>query len=355
MSAPFAYVATALGCALVACAAGIAANALVDPFEVVGSGVLPRYGNPQERYLKVRYLADHPEFDTILLGSSRVGTTRTDDVERAFPGATAYNLTVSQANEWDSLALGRWLLATRPTLRRMLVQVDWPVGFGPEKPGYDLLTAMPPAISGENPFAFRWRYLISISAAAIRLKLAYNLGSIDALDYSIERGYWSRPRHDERIEAACAAPHPAYSLATGRPQAAPPSARQRRIIDQNVAALRSLVEESRARGVEVVIYLAPHHRSALDSLDEGDYLHLLSGLASVSRFHNFAFYSPLTTDDCAYYEGVHYRPAAAARIVAALPEGASSALARRVDPGNLAAEMAFIRENFARGRAAALR
>ena len=68
-------------------------------------------------------------------------------------------------------------------------------------------------------------------------------------------------------------------------------------------------------------------------------------------FHNFAFYSPFTSDDCSYYEDVHYRPVAARRIVAALSdETSNSMIVRRVNPGNVAAEMAFIRDNFARGR-----
>jgi hypothetical protein len=350
MSAPIAYVRTVLGCALLACGGGLALNAVVDPFDVVGTRLLPRYGGLQERYLKVAYLAGHPEFDTFLLGSSRVGTTRTEDVERAFPGARAYNLTVSQANEWDALTLGRWLLATRPALRRLLVQVDWPVGFGPDKPGHALLTAMPPAITGEDPWAFRQRYLLSFPLEPIRLKLAYNLGSIDALDYSLERGYWSRPRRDQRIEADCAGPSGHPFIPRTRAQPARPSALQRRLIDQNVGALRALVEESRARGVAVVIYLAPYHRNALDHIDEGDYLHLLKALAAISLFYNFAFYSPLTSDDCSYYEQVHYRPAAAARLVAALSAGGNSALVRRVDSGNVAEELAFIRRNFALGR-----
>ena len=352
MTAPFAFARTVVACGVLGWIACLAINALVDPFDVLGTSVLPRYGGLQERYLKVQYLRRHPDPDTFLLGSSRVGTTRAEDVERAFPGARAYNLAVSQANEWDAWMLARWLVSTRPAVRRLFVQVDWPTSFGPDKPGHGLLTAMPPAITGEDSRTFAARYVASISLDAIALKLAYNLGSAEALEYSIERGSWSRPARDATIEADCAAT-PGRHRFLPRAASAPAksSTLQRRIIDRNVEALRSLVAMARARGVQAVLYLTPHHRSALDRVDASDYAYWLRGLASVASFYNFAFYSDITTDDCAYYEGTHHRSAAAARVYRLIAAGHTvDGAMRRVDRNNIDAEIAFARANFARHR-----
>ena len=329
-----------------------AANYVVDPYDVLGSHWLARMSEPQERYLKVRFLAAHPAYDSFLLGNSRVGTIRAEDVERAFPDAHAYNFTASQANGWDAEAIGAWLIRTRHGLRRLIVQADYPEAAGPTKPGFALLTAPPPQITGESELAFRARYLVTFSGRAFVEKIRVNREREAPLAYSLETGSWSRPALDRAIEGGCSPPLLREASFRRKPRAAPSSAARRAVIDADLASLARLARRARAAHVETIFFVPPRHHLALDTFDVGDYVYFLAGLARIAPYTNFGFYSPLTTDDCQYYEPSHYRPKVGAQIVRTLAaRPAESRDARHVDARNVESELAFVRANFAAFRA----
>ena len=184
---------------LVALTLFLGVNWIVDAYDVFGSRMFSHFGQPQERFLKIEFLRENKGFDTFLLGSSRVGTVKTEDVEQLLGAASVYNLTVSQANQWDNLVHTRWLIRNQPNLKRVFVQVDWPESYGPIKPGYRLLTEPHPDISGKSRLAFFKDYLTSFSFEATSEKIKNNLGHDDQLLYSLEKGYWSRPQRDAKL------------------------------------------------------------------------------------------------------------------------------------------------------------
>lgn len=345
------YCRTLLSVALGAWATVLLLNAAVDPFEVIGTGWLARPAEPQERFLKIRLLEADRRFDTFLLGNSRIGTTRTEDVERWFPGSHAYNLTAAQANAWDANVLARWLAHERGRVRRLFVQVDFPVTSGPVKPGHTLLTAMPPAISGESEAAFRLRYVVSFAPAAIGAKVLANTGLATPAAYDFDKGYWSRPELDAAIATDCAGfarAEPAFHRATPAPS---PSAERRRLIDAEMRELRELVAFARARGIEIALFVPPLHRRLLDAFNIDDYAYFLRSLAGISEFRLFGFYSPITTSDCNYYEASHYRPVVGEHIFRLMAQPpADGAEMRSVRTDNVDSVLAFVRDNFARGR-----
>lgn len=323
-------------------------NWIVDAYEVLGSRILSHFGQPQERFLKIDFLRENKEFDTFLLGSSRIGTVKPEDVEQLLGAASVYNLTVSQANQWDNLVHTKWLIHNQPNLKRIFVQVDWPEGYGPTKPGYQLLTEPHPDISGKSRLAFYKDYLTSFSFEAIREKIKNNWEHEDYLLYSLDKGNWSRPHRDAKLENSCVQYVKDERAFQQIVIAASSTAVRRRLIDDNLSALETLVSAAHEAQVETVVYVTPHNHKFLDAINVDDYLYFLRKLSRVTKFWNFGFYSTVTNDDCLYYEPSHFRSAVGALVYKSMisPDSKFSGFGHNVSEGSIEQELLFVRHNF---------
>jgi hypothetical protein len=342
------YLAQALGigCSLVALA--LLANVMIDPYDVFGLRLLPKYGELQERLHKVEFLKTHPDFDTFLLGSSRVGTIAVEDVEAVQANSKVYNLSLANSNLWDQLEHFRWLLRTQPKLKTVFVQVDYPETFGPEHAGYELLTRLHPDLSGESWLSFYKSYLVALSYNAIKRKLANNFGSVSQVDYSIGKGYWDRPAREQALRKNCAA-YAAGEYTFHEQQKRPPSSsRERDVIDASIGALRTLQQLAAEHQVAVHLYVTPHHAKWLDRINVDDYLYFLDKLAEVGSFWNFGFYSDLTSNNCNYHESSHFRRQLGAFLFKSMQQAPlqTTRVAHWVTPASISAELAFTRANF---------
>src|SRR5262249_12879625 len=106
------------------------------------------------------------------------------------------------------------------------------------------------------------------------------------------------------------------------------------------------------RGVSFIIVLTAHNHGFLDAIEASDYEYFLRETAKIGPVHNMMFYSPLTTDDCNYYEVNHFRPEAGSRIVKALSSDGAGDFARGVTEGNMDGEAHSARRNFDKPRRA---
>jgi hypothetical protein len=319
-------------------------NYLVDPYEVFRTQMFPEVGATQERYLKVEYLKQHPEFDTFLMGGSRMGTTVPADIEAALPGHRVYNFFVSSGNQYDNLVHSRWLLRTRFDVRRIFVQVDWPENYGPSIENPQYLTH--PEVLGNPGLGFRRKYLFTFSYAAIEFKLMNNRSRKGEFQLPLEAGYFRYPERDRLIAGDCAA-HVRQVLAFRLPETeAAPSPAQKKLNEQSLQALAQLVESASQRGTQVTVFVTPHHRRFLDKINADEYVDFLKELARITPYWNFGFYSPLTTDDCNYYEPSHYIAKVAPTLFYAMSGAASGAYVRHVNRYNVREEADFVRNNF---------
>ncbi|MCX7099404.1 MAG: hypothetical protein NTV43_16025 [Methylococcales bacterium] len=191
--APFKFILSIVAFSALTALGGLAINYVIDPYSVFGTRYFPEYGQLQERYLKIEYLKQHRDFNTFLIGSSRVGVIKTEAVDSYLQGAKSYNLTISQANQWDIEKHIEWLVKNSPQLSHVIVQIDWLTTFGSDRPTYKLMDEVHPDISGRNKVDFLMDYLTFFNVEGLKTKINNNRGSIDLLDYSIAKGYWTRP------------------------------------------------------------------------------------------------------------------------------------------------------------------
>ena len=246
------------------------------------------------------------------------------------------------------------IILTRPSI----IQIDVDMlfdEFGPDRPDYRLFTLMHPDISGVNKLLFYWQYLTSFSLEAIKVKLQNNLNSLNRLDYSIEKGYWSRPNRDKMIDANCtnyfAKEDSFHANVINRN--AKLSHKQSQNLRKNLETIGEIKKLCQQHGVRVTFYLSPYHRAVLDTINLTGYLEFLSKMVTISPVINFTYYSDQTMDSCNYYESSHYRSALAKETmhsVFSLGNGEKSFFGRRVSGGNLALEKKFLIINFGNNR-----
>lgn len=326
-----------------------ALNLVVDPYDVFQTGFFQEKGATQERYLKIEMMKKNKSFDTYLFGGSRMGTTVPADLEAILPGTHIYNFYVSSGNQTDNLVHGRWLLKTQPQLKTFYVQVDWPESIGLTKANYQYWTH--PEVLGQSSAGFLAQYLFLFSYRTLEFKLQNNGSRKGEIIRSMESGYYGYPKRDQQLASDCrayVAKDPWFSAPVA---VEAPSAEQRKLIDMSLADLAKLVHEAKERGVQVRLYITPHHHKFLDRLNTDEYAYFLSKLAGIAPFWNFGVYSDITLNDCNYYETSHYVRSIAPRLfnVMSKNDGASG-LAHYVTTETLAAELEFVRSNFAQHR-----
>ncbi len=345
------YLTALVGTALSILCLAILINYVVDPYDVFGHSWLREYGQPQERFLKIEYLSKHKSFDTFLLGSSRIGTTPTEVVAQ-FCKCNPYNLTVSQTNQWDNLVIAKWLLANQPKIKRLMIQIDWHElsHYGPERPNYYLLTKMHPDVTGESRVAFFKDYLLSFSWEAFKIKVKNNFDQTNKLDYSIEKGYWSRPNLDNLIDTDC----PAYvRKESSFSEIVLPQkfiSNNRNNFFRNIEAIEQIKKMATNQGVDVIFFLTPHHRNFLDEIDIDDYQIFLEKIVKISPLINFMYYSKETLNSCNYYEAGHHRAVLAKIVVKDIFSEDAMTFGRRVSLANLEQEKKFLLDNFESAR-----
>jgi hypothetical protein len=330
----------------------VAVNFLVDPYEVFQTRLLPEVGATQERYLKVEFLKRHAEFDVFLLGGSRMGTTVPADVEKLLPGRRAYNFFVSSGNQYDNLVHAKWLLRSRPDVKALYVQVDWPESFGPFGPHLQYLSH--PEVLGKPSAGFLRQYLFSFAYQPLEFKVLNNTVKRGEFQLPLEAGYFRYPKRDASIDADCKSyvgQRPEFSE---RVQESRRSPAQERLIDESLGALAELVAEARKRSVEVHAFVTPYNNKFLDKLNLDQYSELLGRLASITPYWNFGFYSPITEDNCNYYETSHYRAKVSPLLFSAMSGRAGKVTyGRYVSAENVSSEIEFLRGNFRAHRMAA--
>jgi hypothetical protein len=158
------YVLATIAGAALWLAATMAANVLIDPQNVFGTDLVRTHLNPNARYLALRtYAADPDRYEAVQFASSRGNPfDRALLAEQLGVGAVA-NFSVPFGLLTDHLPVLQYLLRDKAArgrrLKAVLLVLD--ADFFGKQPwtNVNIDSFQPPAISGESPLRFWWRYL----------------------------------------------------------------------------------------------------------------------------------------------------------------------------------------------------
>ena len=294
-----AYLAWALGTAVLIAGACFLINCLVDPLWYLRGNVLTGINYPfNERLSKInQFLPRLRDYDCLILGSSRSTLLPVG----SFKGHHCVNFAVSDGKVGEFLLYAQYLQARGMMPSLLIVDVRREDFIGPMPP-----PDVPDFIrAGENPSSIFATYL-----------------SIDALRFSIRTLEGDAPHHryyDRNFDARLEVRSSKHRYDPSAPvEAMPPPFDVHPERAEFYIQLRQLFPTARAIG-----YLPPESASriAAFSLTGGldQYLGAIGHIAAAyDEFLDFAIPSPLTESPEGTYEGSHYSETVNARIAAAL-------------------------------------
>lgn len=292
-------------------------NLAVDPYSVLGTSRLKYIFQPNERYLKIEYLAQHPgQFDAYLMGSSRIGTTNPHDVQKYLPGSHFYNLSVSSGSTHDHIKHLEYLLASGNRPRHLYIGLDIDIALTDfSHDARLLLTHLHPYVTGQSETMHWIEYAATFQPRVTHEKVWKNLFAETPngyLDVNMAAGTWSFP-----LRLAHIAADPARYIREE------PSFHQRnsRTIKNikgrdNLNTMQKIRDLCLQHGISLTVFITPHHRVIMDSIDKNDYLAWMKELAAITPFWDFSAYNSITLDDRNYLESSHYLPRIGALIAA---------------------------------------
>jgi hypothetical protein len=301
----------------------MAANILIDPEGVFGSKLVPAHFNPNTRYIAYRdYQAATADYDAVLFASSRGHAfDRAVLAERLGVGAVA-DFSVSFGLLSDHLPTLEFLLRDRAAhggrIKAVFLVLD--ADFFGKQPwtNTNIDGFLPPAISGENPARFWWRYLTAYQ---------FHFWSTDVRYALSGRLPWGPPREGS-LRRAIAAAMPVAIPSTRAVERSPrlvandvasaggemaASGEIRSDLERQLGLLARFVALCRERDVRLVVAFSPLNRQNVRDDQAADTEAIVDRVARVTPVWDFGRPAWLSQRPDLWVDLSHY-----SRVVAAM-------------------------------------
>ncbi len=276
-------------------------NVHIDPYGVftdvsqhVGLSTL------NERYNKMTHLLRNPDrYDTLLLGSSRIGLFNTADVNQSIPGARTYNFSFFSAEPSDYLATLPVLQAQGMKIKRVVIGVDlYPYINSSKKETPQFWHH--PRVTGDLPALYWLKYALLPSFYHSYIANAHASNTESKVTHDIEgTGSYSLEDTGYNYTRPNSLSHNKYKL-----------------VDEKIKSLISLRDYFHANAIEVTWFIHPFSREQQDSID-ADFLDLFRSqiIAILGQLPDFSQQTDITDSDVNYFDRMHYKPSVAAQII----------------------------------------
>ncbi len=291
-------------------------NFLVDPFNIFHTRLFPEQFQMNERFMKIEFLQEHhTNYNAYLFGSSRIGTTAPDAIEKYIPDSHFYNLSVSAANMEDYLSHLQYFIKKGYSVDTLYLQIDFVdtlIDYGHPIDRY--LTKKHPDVTGDSLFGYYLSYLTLFSSLNLKGKLIRNVDRenpsylLQKRRYDLEdTGTWARANK----EAALQRDPDAYikSVTSFQSPARKNMYTKNRVkYPQIIAAFEEIDQLCRSNDIELIVFTTPHNHNMMHGVNTADAMAFLKDLTMVHDIWYFSGYNSITIDDRNYYESSHYRP-----------------------------------------------
>jgi hypothetical protein len=299
-------------------AAIVSLNVLVDPFSVFGvnSG---RHGfTPNERYNKVEFLLSHSsDFDSFILGSSRMGVFDPDALESLRPGRSYYNLGLFAGTPNDAYRILSTLIDRGVSVKEVLLGLDvFP--FTEASSITDPATRHHPTVLGVSEVSYLSSYLFIPSFLPSLSRLLHQRSELPDIEFDFQgSGRYILSKYDRLI----ALDHPAY-VSSRFSSGGLPLSGSLLWVDQRFDELARLIDFLSRNQVEAFVFIHPQHHAQMSTISERDYGEFLSRVQRiVPSVVDFNCFPSITQDDSLYYDIKHYRAPVADFVLEVLMQG----------------------------------
>lgn len=284
-------------------------NYFVDPFAIFWRDY-HAIVQPSERYNKIKFLdKHHSNYNAYMIGSSRIGTTEVNAIEKYKPDMKFYNLTLGASTLTQHADVIRYMIEHHFPIKFLYLQVDVYDNFvNDHHPKEALLYRFAPPIGQGTSWAFYRDYLMSFPYADLQRQIKADLKKeAHSVRYDFEKtGRWYFDQKEKALhenpEAYIKNELSFHKRASKKLQAS------QRALTSNLHALEEIRELCQKNSIELIVFVAPHNHVMLESIDFKAYQNFLLSLSEITPYWDFSGYNGVTLNNQNYYEHSHYRP-----------------------------------------------
>ena len=256
-------------------------NYIVDPFNIFHTKFLKEQFQMNERFMKIEYLEENKnKYNSYMFGSSRIGTTPPNIIDKYFENAKFYNFTVSSANLYDYLMHLKYFIKSEYPIKNLYLQIDIDNISSYSRSESDYLRKLHPFVLEENLEKYYLSYLTGFFPFNVKGKIALNLKRDDITVYFIETGIWTKPIKEEKIRInpeKFIQEENSFKIENKR------SLKNTKSKD-NTSALKKIVDLCLENDINLIVFTTPHNKNMMDSFMVDDYLEFLKMISSLTNF-----------------------------------------------------------------------
>ena len=250
----------------------------IDPYNVFHVSNLRDNGiEPNKNYIKMHYILDNPtKYDTLLFGSSRVGSIHVENIS----GENCYNMTYSEGLPAEHLANIKTLISNNVIPKRIYLGVDNLSYTLDPKEHESQQSRCSYEYAKKNPFDFLMLYLDpSMAIRSLETTKAYTPQENFASNL-YNYGWWCDYGRECLIT----------------PENNVPSCGKSYLLEETLSSISEIVTVCKDAGIELIVFTNPLYYVTYEGAVEQDYLKFLEELAYITDYYNFSGLNDITTD-----------------------------------------------------------
>jgi hypothetical protein len=290
----------------------IAANVVLDPQAVFGTGLFGNSPNANSRYRRlVAYQAEPQRYDGLLFGSSRARAIPRHELSRRLQGIAFADFAVDFGGIADHLPALEYVVKEKAArgepLRAVFLLLDADAAGLRPKANKFIQTLLPPELTGESPARFWWRNLTAIQFAAWQSSIRAALGWTKPGGLTPN---WKSVSRDGPAEllALIVPPAQAEDAAPARSAAAEPRLRITNSIyfEQQIQLLQQFVALCRQHGIMLMVATSPINPRHAATFAPGEIEAATDGMSRIVPLWDFSAPNALLDDPQRWTDPVHF-------------------------------------------------
>lgn len=330
---PRGYVAGVIAIAMGSLFLTVAANVLIDPEGVFGTGLVVKHANANGRYAALRnYQTARQSYDAVLFASSRGHAFDRGLLAKLMEVNRVANFSVAFGLITDHLPTLEYLLRDKQAhgarLKAVFLVLD--ADFFGRTPWTNLNidSFLPPEESGESRFLFWWRYLTAFQFKNWREDMRANLEPQAEAHTALTPTAGPLATNGETgissITPPFSAPPPLFADDPSIRELSGPEIRSD--LQRQLALFRRFVAICEQNKVRLVVVFSPLNRANVRDDQVPDNERVVAGVASITPVWDFDRPGWLSARPDLWYDASHYSPTVATMMLRRIFIGSASVL-----------------------------
>ncbi len=275
-------------------------NIYLDPFGVIKGNMALQKTEPNQHYLKIRYILNNPQkYNSFLFGASRVGKI---DVTKIPDSNSWYNFAYSEAIPFETLEDLKLLLRNNIQIKRILIGLD--------ETSYMVSPEMHKKQSLRQPY----KNLFSTYLYYLFLKPDYTL--YRNIKYADTARFYSKGAYEIVYKTGNFPPNKKDIFIENNKDLHIRDSifnkpywkyYYKERIDKTINEIYEIKKICELNKIEVIFFLNPIYKETYLKAISNCYFNFVKKLSSIIQFYDFSGLNEITTNNLNYYENSHYR------------------------------------------------